>query len=126
MKKILLLSLLLCVAGTASAGWALLQETREGILYVDRDGAEKTSNGWRVDISQDFHMPQIHEGKEYLSEKSRYDLDCGAKKIRTLNVERFPENMARGDKVHADSKAGEWTLPEKGSRMEIVLKSLCR
>lgn len=125
MKKACLMTLLLVVAGHACAGWALLQETREGILYIDRDAAEKTANGWRVDSSQDFHQQQIHEGKEYLSEKSRYELDCGAKKIRTLTVQRFPENMAGGEMVHADTKASDWSAPEKGSRMEAVLKSMC-
>jgi hypothetical protein len=126
MKKMLMAAVLLVAAGYVSAGWTLLQETRDGILYIDRDGAEKTANGWRVDSSQDFHKQQIHDGKEYLSEKSRYELDCSGKKIRTLNVERFPENMAGGDKIHADAKASEWSVPDKGSRLDIVLKNLCR
>lgn len=125
MKKTITFCCLLLVTGYALAGWSLLQETRDGILYVDRDGAEKTANGWRIDSSQDFHKQQLHDGKEYLSEKSRYELDCSAKKIRTLNVERFPENMAGGDKIHADAKASDWSMPEKGSRLDLVLKSMC-
>lgn len=125
MKKTFVIAALLMAVNPSIAGWTLLQETHQGILYIDRDGAEKTANGWRVDSSQDFHQQQVHDGKEYLSEKSRYELDCGAKKIRTLSVQRFPENMAGGDMVHADTKASEWLVPEKGSRLEAVLKGVC-
>ncbi len=125
MKNAVMFAGLLMAASQACAGWALLQETRDGILYVDRDGAEKTANGWRVDSSQDFHKQQTRDGKDYLSAKSRYELDCSARKIRALSVELFPENMAGGDRVHADQKAGDWSTPESGSGMDAIWKSLC-
>lgn len=126
MNKAFLTACLLAAAGQSFAGWTLLRETHDGILYIDRDGAEKTANGWRVDSSQDFHRQQTHDGKEYLSERSRYEIDCGAKKIRSLSVERFPENMAGGDVVHVDKKAGDWSMPAKGGAAETILNSLCR
>lgn len=125
MKNMMMTCCLLLAASPALAAWTLLQETREGILYIDRDNAEKTASGWRVDSSQDFHKQQTHEGKEYLSEKARHELDCSAKKIRTLSIERFPENMAGGDMVHQDKKAGDWSVPAKGSQAEAIFNSLC-
>ncbi len=126
MKRTLILTALFLAASPAFAGWTLLQETHDGILYIDRDGAEKTANGWRVDSSQDFHRQQTHDGKEYLSAKARYELDCRAKKLRSLSVEFFPENMAGGDKIHADQKAGDWLTPAKGSQSDAILNHLCR
>ena len=126
MKKWTIICSLFLVTSPASAAWSLLQETHDGILYIERDGAEKTANGWRVDSSQDFHKQQTHDGKEYLSQKSRHELDCGAKKIRTLSVERFPENMAGGDRVHQDNKAGAWSPPEKGSHLDAIWQAMCR
>lgn len=117
---------MLMVVSPSFAGWTLLQETRDGILYIDRDGAEKTANGWRVDSSQDFHKQQTFDGKDYLSAKSRYELDCAAKSVRTLRIEFFAENMAVGDSVHMDQKAGDWSAPEKGSQAERLLSALCR
>ena len=125
MTKTFLMACLLAAANHACAGWTLLQETREGILYIDRDGAEKTANGWRVDSSQDFHQQQTFDGKEYLSAKSRYELDCAAKKVRALRIEFFAENMAVGDSVYADQKVGDWSAPEKGSQAERLLGSMC-
>lgn len=119
--------IILALAGSpAFAGWTLLQETRDGIVYVDRDSAEKTGSGWQVDSSQDFHRLQRIDGKEYLSARSRYDLDCGEKKLRTLSVELYPENMAGGDPVHAERRPGDWAVPEAGSPLEAIWKSFCR
>ena len=126
MKRLMISLSLLMAATPVFAGWTLLQETHEGILYIDRDGAEKTASGWRVDSSQDFHKQQVRDGKEYLSAKSRYELDCNAKKVRTLGVELFAENMAGGEAVHAEKNAGDWSVPQKGSPAEQIFNSLCR
>lgn len=126
MNKIWITTVFALTCSPAFAGWTLLQETRDGILYVDRDSAEKTSSGWRVDSSQDFHRLQRFDGKEYLSARSRYELDCGANKLRTLSVEFFPENMAGGESVHAERRPGDWTVPQAGSAPEAIWKSFCR
>ncbi len=115
----------LLAASQATAGWNLLQENREGILYVDRDGAEKTTSGWIADVSQDFHKEQRHDGQAYLSARSRHELDCAAKKIRQLRLDLFPENMAGGGTLYADEKPQAWRTPEPGSRDEAIWKSLC-
>ncbi len=126
MKKCFITAAIALACSPAFAGWTLLQETRDGILYVDRDTAEKTSSGWQVDSSQDFHRLQRFEGKEYLSARSRYELDCDGKKLRTLNLELFAENMAGGDAVHAERRPGDWIVPEAGSTPEAIWKSFCR
>ncbi len=125
MKRLSVLVVCLMANAHAVAGWSMLQETREGILYVDRDSAEKTAAGWVVDSSQDFHKVQLHDGKEYLSARSRYELDCAARKIRQLRVESYPENMAGGDPVHTEDLTQAWQAPQPGSRDEVIWKSLC-
>lgn len=125
MKRISVLLVCLLANAHAMAGWSMLQETREGILYVDRDSAEKTATGWVVDSSQDFHKVQLHEGKEYLSARLRFELDCAARKIRQLRAEIYSENMAGGEPLHTDDRAQAWQAPQPGSRDEAILKSLC-
>ncbi len=115
----------LLAAGHAAAGWSMLQEDRDGILYVDREGADKTANGWVAEISQDFHKEQQQDGKPYLSARSRYELDCAAKKIRRLRQEIYPENMAGGGILQANEQPQPWLTPGPGSRDEIIWKSLC-
>ena len=125
MKRPILAFACLLAAGHAAAGWSMLQETRDGILYVDRDAAERTGRGWKVDSSQDFHKVQLQEGKEYLSARARYELDCTSKQVRRLRLEIYPENMAGGGTLHVDDNAQDWRTPEPGSRDEAIWKSLC-
>lgn len=125
MKRFFLALGCLLAAGNAAAGWSMLQENRDGILYVDRESAEKTASGWIADISQDFHKIQQQDGREYLSARSRHALDCTAKQIRRLRVEIFPENMAGGGTLQVDDQPQEWHTPTPGSRDEAIWKSLC-
>lgn len=126
MKKAALLAILLFAAGPGLAGWTLVEESHDGIVYIDRDGAEKTASGWKVDSSQDFHKLQRQGDHDYLSAKTRYELDCGSNKIRTLSNELFAENMAGGGALYEDAKPGDWVVPGKGSRLELIWASLCR
>ncbi len=126
MKRFFFLLASLAAAGHATAGWSMLQETREGILYIDRDGAAKTASGWTVDSSQDFHQIQLDQGKEYLSARARYELDCAAKKIRRLRAEIYPENMAGGGALDVNEQVQDWQIPEPGSRDGTIWKSLCQ
>lgn len=125
-KKAALLIALLIASSPGFAGWTLVQESHDGIVYIDRDDAEKTANGWKVNSSQDFHKVQRLAGHEYLSARMRYDIDCGARKIRTLSMELFPENMAGGGALYANSSPGDWAMPEKGSSLDLIWSSLCR
>lgn len=125
MKRLFLMIGCLLTATHAVAGWSMLQESRDGILYVDRERAEKTAHGWVAEISQDFHKVQRHGDQEYLSARSRHELDCAMKKIRQLRAEIFPENMAGGGTLHVDEQPQDWHVPAPGSADEAIWKSLC-
>lgn len=126
MKHNALKFVLLLAATNAWAGWALVQETREGIVYIDREGAEKTAKGWKVNSSADFHQAQQHQGKNYLSAKATYEVDCNAKAIRTLSLDLFAENMGGGGSVHSEQYSGEWVSPAQGSRLAAIWSSMCQ
>ncbi len=126
MKKLVMLAALLFASFPVFAGWMLVQESHDGILYIDRDDAEKTANGWKVNSSQDCHKAQRFGDNDYLSAKTRHEIDCAANKVRTLSVELFPENMAGGGALHTDTKPGEWAVPAKGSGLDLIWSSMCR
>ncbi len=69
---------------------------------------------------------QRHGDHGYLSAKTRYELDCSAKKIRILSSELFAENMAGGGALYAETKPGDWVVPDKGSRLDLIWASVCR
>jgi hypothetical protein len=109
----------------AHAGLNVLLETREGILYVDKDSAEKQGSILRVMSTHDFHRLQKLHGQEYLSAKAWYEVDCTEKKIRQVSLEIFPENMAMGGALHKDTEVQPWATPESGTRNGIIWKGIC-
>lgn len=109
----------------AHAALSILTETRDGILYIDKEGAEKQGNILRVMSTQDFHHPQTHQSHEYLSAKAWYDVDCAGKKIRQVSLEIFPENMAMGKALHNDTQAQEWLGADQNPRHAAIWKGIC-
>lgn len=120
--------LLLTAASIAQAGQpglSILRETREGILYLDRDSLQKQGNIQRVMSTQDFHRVQNLDGYEYLSAKAWYEVDCTAKKVRQVSLEVFPENMAMGGAVHTKTEPQPWADADDNSRPGIVWRGVC-
>lgn len=115
----------LSVAHAGQAGLSILRETRDGILYLDRDSIEKQGNIQRVMSTQDFHRVQNLDGHDYLSAKAWYEVDCAAKKIRQVSLEVFPENMAMGGAVYSKTEAQDWTDADNNSRPGVVWKGVC-
>lgn len=109
----------------AHAALSILTETRDGILYIDKEGAEKQGSILRVMSTQDFHHPQAHQSHEYLSAKAWYDVDCAGKKIRQVSLEIFPENMAMGKALHNDTQAQEWLGADQNPRHAAIWKGIC-
>lgn len=117
--------MMVMVSWPAQAGLSVLLETRDGILYVDKDGAEKQGNILRVMSTHDFHRIQKLNDKEYLSARAWYEVDCKEKKIRQVSLEIFPENMATGGALHKDTEAQPWAAPDPGTRNGIIWKGIC-
>ena len=113
------------VAHAGQAGLSILRETRDGILYLDRDSIEKQGTIQRVMSTQDFHRVQNLDGHDYLSAKAWYEVDCAAKKIRQVSLEVFPENMAMGGAVHSKTEPQPWTDADDNSRTGVVWKGVC-
>ena len=107
------------------AALSILVETRDGILYIDKEAAEKQGNILRVMSTQDFHKPQTLNSHEYLSAKAWYDVDCDGKKIRQVSLEIFPENMAMGPTLHKESEAEAWLASDQSRRHEAIWKGIC-
>jgi len=125
MRHYLISLMMVMLSWPAQAGLSILLETRDGILYVDKDGAEKQGNILRVMSTHDFHRIQKLNDKEYLSARAWYEVDCKEKKIRQVSLEIFPENMAMGGALHKDTEAQPWAAPDPGTRNGIIWKGIC-
>jgi hypothetical protein len=126
MMRIFLFSLMMTMCcWPAHAALSILVETRDGILYIDKEGAEKIGNIVRVMSTQDFHKPQTLKSYEYFSAKAWYDVDCDGKKIRQVSLEIFPENMAMGPTLHKETEAQAWLASDQSLRHEAIWKGIC-
>ena len=117
--------LIAITAMPSQAALSILRETRDGILYIDREGIEKQGNIQRVMSTQDFHRLQKFNDHEYLSARAWYEVDCAAKKIRQVSLEIFPENMAMGGAVLTDREAQAWQDPAENTRHGAIWKGVC-
>jgi len=128
MRLPMIFSFMLVAASLAHAGQAglsILRETRDGILYLDRDSIEKKDHIQRVMSTQDFHRVQNLDGHEYLSAKAWYEVDCASKKIRQVSLEVFPDNMAMGGAIYSKTEPQAWTAAADDSHPGVIWKGVC-
>ena len=128
LRSSMIFSLMLAAVSVAHAGQAglsILRETRDGILYLDRDSIAKEGGIQRAMSTQDFHRLQNLDGHDYLSAKAWYEVDCAAKKIRQVSLEIFPENMAMGGAVYKKTEPTPWVDADDNSRPGVVWKGVC-
>ena len=107
------------------AALTLVTETKEGIVYVDLDSAEKNGDLIKVHGSQDFHRLQNLSDTNYLSAKFVNEFHCEKKEVRQISLSVYPENMANGEVLKTDTEIKPWSTPATGSPLELMLKKVC-
>lgn len=110
---------------SAHAGMALVGETKESIIYINLDAAEKNGALIKAEGSQDFHQEQTMAGQAYLSAKFTNEFDCEKKQARQLSLSIYPENMANGGALHTDTDVKPWAALAAGSALEMMWKKAC-
>ena len=113
------------LAPCAQAGLALVGETKESIIYINLDDAEKNGAFIKAEGSQDFHQQQTVAGLEYLSAKFMNEYDCENKQVRQLSSSIYPANMAQGEALKTSHEATPWAAPLAGSAFELMWKKAC-
>jgi hypothetical protein len=113
------------MALASQAGLALVGETKESIIYINLDAAEKKGDVVKAEGSQDFHQQQTLAGQNYLSAKFVHEFDCEKKQARQLSLNIYPENMANGGALQTDNEAKPWAAPIAGSAVDMMWKKAC-
>ena len=113
------------IVSPARAGWQLVSETRESILYIDLDSAQKNGQLVQAESSQDFHQIQKLAGHAYLSAKFTNEYDCEKKQLRQIALTIFPENMANGDVLFSEKTPQDWAPLQPGSTGEALWRHAC-
>lgn len=127
MKKLLIASLLLCAAGSASAGWVRVHDI-PNVLVAYTDPAAMRRNGDIVSIVMMYNMvsPQTTKtGVQFLSNRVELDFNCKNNTKRGKSVAFFASKMAEGQPAQSAVPPDEWTPVEEGNPSLPELKYAC-
>ncbi len=124
-RQIAAVIILMLGLSSAWAGWQLIGETRESILYIDLDTMEKNGSFVKADSFQDFHKMQSLAGQSYFASKTRSEYDCAKNLMRQIEFSIFPENMGSGGALFTENKTQDWIPVPAGSSAESIWKTAC-
>lgn len=124
-RKFLLMAVFLLITNYASAGWQIVKETRDGILYIEPDSIEKSGDYIKAVSFQDFHKMQSRSEKSFLSAKFKNEYDCKKIMFRQLELMLFPENMANGELLFNETDVQNWVAPQPDSAEDALLRIAC-
>lgn len=93
--------LLFCGAAAAeeSPAWTFLDTRLGGVLYIDNSRtvvAEQMATVWML-----ADIPEPPEDVPFRSAVMKMEVDCQARRARTLAMESYPENLGRGDRIES-------------------------
>jgi len=104
--RIVLVTLLAIVPGTAQADWVKVAETRDTVYYVDSatirtDGSLRQA--WEL---QDFADKRPNGAR---SRRALFEFDCSAERWRVLSIADYPEPMGSGAAFGKWAGESEWS-----------------
>ncbi len=109
MSKYLLTLLLILVSCEAQARWVQVGENNRAVAYANTEPEKKGSSviAW-VMYSYKETQESPRSGRRYLSEKAQTEIDCTAKKSRTLFYTWHSNPMGYGTVVYTGRNATPW------------------
>jgi len=124
MKKFAIL--LLCLNGTAWAGWKSVAEDDTATTYADpasivRDGDTVTM--WSL---LDYKVFQRMVEVGYFSRKVRAEYDCAEPRSRGMSLSLHAEKMGQGKVIYEDTSPQEWEAVAPDTITAILRKVACK
>jgi hypothetical protein len=126
MKKRVVAVLLVCAAGSASAGWVRVRG--DGVVNVLADPATIVRSGDMVKMWSVINYMQARatpDGKTYTSSRQQLEYDCVEHQSRSLFFSRHTEYTGWGDVVYKNELPGRWNPVPEGSVGAALMKFAC-
>lgn len=126
MKKRVVAVLLVCAAGSASAGWVRVRG--DGVVNVLADPATIVRSGDMVKMWSVINYMQARatpDGKTYTSSRQQLEYDCVERQSRSLFFSRHTEYTGWGDVVYKNELPGRWIPVPEGSVGAALMKFAC-
>ena len=125
-KKRVVALLLVCAAGSATAGWVRVRG--DGVVNVLADPATIVRSGDIVKMWSVINYTQVRtmpDGKAYASSRQQLEYDCVEHQSRSLFFSRHTEYTGWGDVVYKNELPGRWIPVPEGSVGAALMKFAC-
>jgi hypothetical protein len=123
MKKLIFVSLMAMLVGSAWAKWVVYAESEETTFYFDPATIRKEGNMRRVWVLQDLRKPDKVGGE--MSVRARNEYDCKNERIRTLGLSTHSEPMARGTVLELGGEKQNWREIAPETVNETIFNIVC-
>ena len=124
MKKFAIL--LLCLSGTAWAGWKSVAEDDTAITYADPAAMVRTGNTATMWSLLDYNAFQRMVEVGYFSQKAQVEYDCAEPRLRVLSLALHAEKMGQGKMIYEDTSPHEWEAVAPDTTIAILRKVACK
>ena len=122
-----LLSLLILIASPAWAGWEKVTETKDGdLLFFDRDTIRREGSRVKFWELANLVKPNVVGGREYLSMRSRIEIDCKQEQQRHMTITAFAGLFANGEQIATVTDLGQWKDIAPDTVTWTILKTVCK
>jgi hypothetical protein len=109
--------------------WQQVADSATQVAYLDPSSLERTSEGLRATVKINYTTPQSFGGNSYLSSRSVYVMDCGARRLADRENAIYAQTDLEGKRVSSASRSmGNliWRDAAEGSIDGELLTSACR
>ena len=126
MRKLIVLMLLAVVTRSAAAEWLWLGVRDSTTSYFDFSTISRAGNMAKVWVLVDYQTPPAQDfTKPYKSHKQQFEFDCEQRKMRSLALVFYADNMGEGEAVYTENVSGGWTNQPKGRIDGFLMKIAC-
>lgn len=130
MRKVILITLLAVVSGSAMAEWVRIATTGSQTIYADTATIRKKDNRVKMWFLNDFQNIQtIQIGNKpvpFMSTMMQIECDCDEEKTRILFTSLHAKNMSKGGEVTKATDLNDWEPVQPGSGYEVAWQFACR
>ncbi|MCK9388311.1 MAG: hypothetical protein M0Q22_07950 [Sulfuritalea sp.] len=125
MRKVILMTLLVAVSGSAMADWVAIDESSFGKTYVNPGTISKSGDLVKVWELIDLKKSQEHDGESFFSLTSEVEYDCVRKSFQVLKTAGISGHMATGSVIAGGAGPRQWNPVAGGTAAERSWRFVC-
>lgn len=125
-RAALLLAVLLCAAGQASADWTFVTRSVEASVSYDKLTVKKSPNGVTLWTMTNFVNSEVLNGKSYRSAKAQFEFDCPRDRYRVTGTLLYELPNGAGKVIDSTSMIEQWNPIAPQTMARLLQKLACK